>query len=124
LVLGRLESSEEFKTKQPLSPQKKIEIEIESLKITVRDLNDKDIKSRKLDKKTKGSIILELSNRSPLSGLLSIDDIIIEVQKNPIKESKDIETIVNSIIKKGEKTLLLTIINRENQRRYLGVKIN
>jgi hypothetical protein len=59
-----------------------------------------------------------------LSGLLSIDDIIIEVQKNPIKESKDIETIVNSIIKKGEKTLLLTIINRENQRRYLGVKIN
>ena len=27
-------------------------------------------------------------------------------------------------VKKGEKTLLLTIINNNNRRRYLGVKIN
>ena len=27
-------------------------------------------------------------------------------------------------MKKGEKTLLLTIINKDNRRRYLGVKIN
>ena len=31
---------------------------------------------------------------------------------------------VDNIFKKGEKTLLLTVINKNNQRRYLGVKIN
>ena len=31
---------------------------------------------------------------------------------------------VNNIFKKGEKTLLLTIINKNNRRRYIGVKIN
>ena len=31
--------------------------------------------------------------------------------------------LVDKIIKKGDKNLLLSIINNNNQRRYLGVKI-
>ena len=61
---------------------------------------------------------------SPLINLLSVNDIIIEVQKTPIKSIADLKKIVKSIFKKGEKTLLLTIINQNNRRRYLGVKIN
>jgi C-terminal processing protease CtpA/Prc len=56
--------------------------------------------------------------------LLNVNDIIIEVQKTPVKNSSDLNKIVNSIFQKGEKTLLLTIINKNNRRRYLGVKIN
>ena len=122
LILGRLESSEEFKEKK--SPIIKKEIEIESLKITVRDVNNQDIISRKLDKNLKGSVILEISNKSSLVGLLNINDIIIEVQKTPITKSTDLNNIVNQIFKKGEKTLLITVIDKDNQRRYLGVKIN
>ena len=122
LTLGRLESSEEFKAKK--LPKINKEIEIESLKITVRDVNKQDINSRKLDKNTKGALILNISNKSSLSGLLSINDIIIEVQKTPVTKSADLNNIVNQIFKKGEKTLLITVINKENQRRYLGVKIN
>jgi len=122
LTLGRLESSEEFKAKkQPVVIK---DIEIESLKITVRDVNDKDITSRKLDKNTKGSVIVKISNESSLTGLLNINDIIIEVQKTPITKSTDLNNVVNKIFKKGEKTLLITVINKDNQRRYLGVKIN
>ena len=69
-------------------------------------------------------IITDISNRSPLINLLSVNDIIIEVQKTPIKSTNDLKKIVNSIFNKGEKTLLLTIINQNNRRRYLGVKIN
>ena len=122
LVLGRLESSEEFKEKKKKVTKK--EEDIESLKITVRDLNEQDISSRNLDKRTKGVVITEISNRSPLANFLSINDIIIEVQKTPIKTISDLRRIVESIFKKGEKTLLLTVINKNNQRRYLGVKIN
>ena len=122
LILGRLESSEEFKAKKSATPNK--EIEVESLKITVRDVTNQDIESRKLDKNTKGAVILEISKKSSLVGLLNINDIIIEVQKTPITKSVDLNNIVNQIFKKGKKTLLITVINKENQRRYLGVKIN
>ena len=38
--------------------------------------------------------------------------------------SLDLNKLVDKIFKKGEKTLLLTIIDNNNRRRYLGVKIN
>ena len=122
LTLGRLESSEEFKEKKPAKINK--EIEIETLKITVRDISNQDIESRKLDKNIKGAVIVNISSKSSLSGLLNVNDIIIEVQKNPVIKSADLNEIVNQIFKKGEKTLLITVINKNNQRRYLGVKIN
>ncbi len=122
LTLGRLETSEEFKETKPKIVKK--DIDIQSLKIAVRDLNEKDVTNRNLSKKTKGVVITEISNRSPLANLLSVNDIIIEVQKTPVKNSDDLNKIVNGIFKKGEKTLLLTVINNNNRRRYLGVKIN
>jgi len=123
LTLGRLESSQEFKEKNPKIKKTK-EIEIESLKITVRDLNQEDISSRKLNKDTKGVVIMEISNISPLKGLLNVNDIIIEAQKSPITKSSDLKNIVNEIKKRGDKNLLLSIISKNNQRRYLGVKLN
>ena len=122
LTLGRLETSEEFKETKPKIVKK--DVDIQSLKIAVRDLNAEDITKRNLNKKTKGVVITEISNRSPLANLLSVNDIIIEVQKTPVKNSVDLNKIVDGIFKKGEKTLLLTIINNNNRRRYLGVKIN
>ncbi len=122
LILGRLESSEEFKEKKT-KVVKKVE-DIEKLKIAVRDITNEDISSRNLNKKTSGVIITEISNRSPLTNLLSVNDIIIEVQKSPVKSSSDLKRLVDNFFQKGEKTLLLTVINKNNQRRYLGVKIN
>jgi serine protease Do len=123
LTLGRLESSEEFKEKKTKTVKKKEET-IKSLKISVREVNDEDITSRKLNKNTKGVVITNIENKSPLANVLSINDIIIEVQKTSVKNSSDLSKIVDSIFKKGEKTLLITIINKNNRRRYLGVKIN
>ena len=122
LVLGRLESSEEFKDKKTKTVKKVVDID--KLKIAVRDINSEDVTSRNLNKKTSGVVITEISNRSPLKNLLSVNDIIIEIQKSPIKSTSDLEKSVDSFFQKGEKTLLLTVINKDNQRRYLGVKIN
>ncbi len=122
LILGRLESSEEFKEKKTKTVKK--ETEIETLKITVRDVTNDDITSRNLKKNTNGVVIIDIANRSPLANLLSINDIIIEVQKTSVKNSSDLNKLVDGIFKKGEKTLLLTVINNNNRRRYLGVKIN
>ena len=122
LILGRLESSEEFKEKKSKTVNK--ENEIETLKITVRDITSEDITSRNLKKNTKGVIIVSIANSSPLTNLLNVNDIIIEVQKTSVKNSSNLNNLVERIFKKGEKTLLLTIIDNNNRRRYLGVKIN
>ena len=122
LTLGRLESSEEFKEKKSKIVPKDKEIDV--LKITVRDLTEQDIKSRNLKEGSTGVVIVDIANRSPLINLLSVDDVIIEVQKKSVKDTSDLNKIVSDIFKKGEKTLLLTVINKNNQRNYLGVKIN
>ena len=122
LTLGRLESSQEFKAKSPKIKKTK-EVEIENLKITVRDLNEEDISSRKLNKNTKGVVIMEISNISPLKGLLNINDIIIEAQKTQITKSSDLNNVVNQVKKRGDKNLLLSVIDKNNQSRYLGVKL-
>ena len=121
LKLGRLESSEEFKEKKS-EPKKTEEVEIEKLKISVRDLNEEDISSRKLKIK-EGVVITEISNKSPLNGLLVVNDIIIEAKRIKIKKTSDLKEIVERIIKKGDKNLLLSIIDSNNRRRYLGVKL-
>ena len=83
MTLGRLETSEEFKETKRKKVKK--DIDIESLKIAVREITDEDISSRNLNKKTTGVVITDISSRSPLANLLSINDIIIEVQKTSVK---------------------------------------
>ena len=123
LILGRLESSEDFKAE--IKPKVTIkDTEIESLKITVRDITANDIESRKLEKNLKGVVISAISNKSPVAGVLQVGDIILEIQKNKISNAKELNSLIKSIYKKGKQTLLLTIINSNNQRRYLGVKTN
>jgi len=126
LTLGRLESSDDFKkeNKKPKSVTKTKDVEIETLKITVRDITAKDIKDRKLEKNLKGVVITNISSKSVVAGMLIEGDIIIEIQKNKVLNSKQLNQLIESIYKKGGQTLLLTIINKNNQRRYLGVKTN
>ena len=126
LTLGRLESSDDFKAENKKTKPgiKKKDTEIETLKITVRNTTVKDIQDRKLEKNLKGVVITNISNKSVVAGMLREGDIIIEVQKNKVLNSKQLNQLIESIYKKGEKTLLLTIINNNNQRRYLGVKAN
>ena len=122
LTLGRLESSTEFKEKKAELPKKIKELDIDTLKLTVRDLNSKDIETRNLSKDLKGAVIIEISNRGPMAGLLNINDIIIEVQKKPIQKIENLENLIKKVKDQGQ-PLYLTIINNNNQRRYLGVKL-
>ena len=126
LKLGRLESSEDFKaeTKTSKPKPKTKDTEIDSLKISVRDTTPDDIDTRKLNKNLKGVVITYISNQSVVAGYLQVGDIILEVQKNKISNTKQFNNLIENIYKKGEKTILLVIINKNNQRRYLGIKTN
>ena len=94
------------------------------MKISVRNITAEDIKTRKLSKNLKGVVITYISNKSPMAGYLQVGDIVLEVQKNKISNPNQFNNLIQNIYKKGEQTILLAIINKNNQRRYLGVKTN
>ena len=122
IILGRLETSSDFKPQQKVL-QKPKENKIESLKISVRLLNKKDISERKLPKDTSGVIITKIEKDSPVKNL-EVNNIIVEVQKKKINTIGDLKNTVDKVLRSSEKTLLIAIYNNQNQRRYIGVKLN
>ena len=122
VTLGRLETSEEFKVTEKNEPQK--ELEITNLKIFVRELTKEDIKNRKLPNQTTGLVITQIKNDSPLINTIEIDSIILEAQKKKIKSVNDLKQTLEKVLSSNQKTVLLVIFNKENQRRYIGVKLD
>ena len=122
VLLGRLESSEEFKAENVTEPDVSKYVKIEDLKISIRDLNKGDISERKLPKNTTGVVVTEILEKSPLI-FVSTNDIIVELQKKKVMNSKQFSNLIEEIINKGETTLYLAIFNSSNQRSYITVKL-
>ncbi len=122
VLLGRLESSEQFKAENKQEENKSESVRVEDLKILVRDLNKNDISERKLPKKTTGVVITEVLENSPLM-FISENDIIVELQKKKILNAKQFIQNIKELINKDEKTLYLAIYNSNNQRSYITVKL-
>jgi len=122
VILGRLESSNEFKEENKQEVDTSKHTKIESLKIFVRDLDKEDVSKRSLPKNTTGVVVMKIDVDSPLI-FISKDDIIVELQKKKIVNSNQFSKLLNEIIKSGENTLYLAIYNSDNQRSYITVKL-
>ncbi len=122
VVLGRLESSKEFKIENEVEADTSKYIKIDSLKISIRDLNNEDISQRNLPLDTSGVVVTEILEGSPLI-FINVNDVIVELQKKRIKNSNQFSSLVEKIIESGEKTLLLAIFNSSNQRSYITIKL-
>ena len=94
------------------------------LKITVRKLTKEDIKIRKLPNQTSGLVVTNIGNTSPLQNSIEANSIIVEAQKTKIKTAQDLEKVVKDVLKSSQKTILFAIYNNQNQRRYIGVKLD
>ena len=124
IKLGRLETSSDFKDEKKETETKTPNfLEIKSLKIITRLLNKKDIEERKLPNQTTGLVITNIGNNSPIN-YLNVGDIIVEAQKKKIRSVKDLEGIISKALKSDQKTILIVIYNKQNQRRYIGVKLD
>ncbi len=122
ITLGRLETSEDFKIAEKIKPEK--EIKIKNLKISVKKITNEEIKNRSLPNQTSGLVITKIQNDSPLINTVEVNSIILEAQKKKIRSAQDLDQIVKEVIDSNQKTILLVIYNTQNQRRYIGVKLN
>jgi serine protease Do len=122
VLLGRLESSKQYKAEANIEPDTSKYVKIENLKISIRDLNKEDISERKLPKNTTGVVVTEISEGSPLM-FVSVNDVIVELQKKKVINSIQFSNLVKEIISKGSTTLYLAIFNASKQRSYITVKL-
>ena len=53
-----------------------------------------------------------------------MNSIILEAQKKKIRNVNDLNQIVKQVLNSNQKTILLVIYNSQNQRRYIGVKLD
>ena len=118
-----METSDDFKVSEK-KPEPIKDIIIEDLKITVRKLTKEDIKARKLPNQISGLVVTKVGNTSPLLNSIEANSIIVEAQKTRIKNAQDLEKIVKDVLKSNQKTILFAIYNNQNQRRYIGVKLD
>ena len=121
VTLGRLETSEDFKVSEKLPSSK--EMRIDNLKITVRKINNEDIRERKLPNQTRGLVITKIENDSPIINSIEVNSIIIEAQKKKVNSANELIQIVDQVLKTNQKTILFVVYNSQNQRRYIGVKL-
>ena len=54
---------------------------------------------------------------------LKVGDLIVEAQKRNIKSASELNNLVNAALKTSSKTILIAVINDQNQKRYIGVKL-
>ena len=123
ITLGRLETSEDFKISEKKEELSK-ETLIENLKIKVRKLSDQDIKTRNLPNQTNGLVITSIEKDSPLTGSIEANSIILEAQKKKIRNVEDLNQALKQVLNSNQKTILLVIYNSQNQKRYIGVKLD
>jgi len=120
IKLGRLETSEDFKASKS-KPVKSYRIE--NLKAEFRQLTKEDIKNRKLPLNTKGVVITKIDEDSPINKL-AVNNVIIEAQKRKIKTPGELDNIIKSSILEKNKTIVIVIYNNQNQKSYIGIKLN
>ena len=123
ITLGRLETSEDFKISKKKEEIPK-ETLIKNLKIKIRKLSDQDIKSRNLPNQTSGVVITSIEKDSPLVGSIEVNSIILEAQKKKIRTVEDLKQALKQVLNSNQKTILLVIYNSQNEKRYIGVKLD
>ena len=122
ITLGRLETSEDFKVAEKIKQPE--QVTIENLKISVREVTNEDIKTRNLPNQTSGLVITKIEKDSPLINSIEINSIILEAQKKKIRTAEDLDLAVKKVLNSNQKSILLVILNSQNQRRYIGIKLN
>ena len=90
----------------------------------MREINIEDLKSRYLPNQRSGLVVTKIANDSPLLSSVEVNSVILEAQKKRIRNVNDLNQIVKQVLNSNQKTILLVIYNSQNQRRYIGVKLD
>ena len=96
---------------------------IDGLKIEVTKITRDYLEQKKIPLDTTGVVISKIEINSPVN-YLKVGDLIVEAQKRNIKSATELNNLVNAALRTSSKTILIAVINDQNQKRYIGVKLD
>ena len=73
---------------------------------------------------TSGLVITSIQKDSPLIGSIEANSIILEAQKKKIRTIEDLNQALKQVLNSNQKTILLVVYNSQNQKRYIGIKLD
>ncbi|MGO9614402.1 MAG: DegQ family serine endoprotease [Dissulfurispiraceae bacterium] len=88
--------------------------------VSVQDLSEEILQSLNITKKIKGVIVNNVDEESPSAGILTKGDIITEVNRKPIANAKEYNSVISTIQK--NETILLTIV-REGAYQFITIPV-
>jgi serine protease Do len=123
IIVTRLEETSEYKNENNKQAIPAV-ITIKELGIKIRNINNQDVEKRPNLKDKKGVYIMEVSGDSPLA-LLRVQqgEIIVAVANIPVSNVKNFEDQFKKELKKNTNSVLLTILDNNNQSKFIGAKI-
>ena len=123
ITVTRLEETSEYKNENSKQITPAV-VAIKELGIKIRNITNQDVEKRSNLKDKKGVYILEISSDGPLV-LLPVQEgeIIIAVANTPVSNVKNFEDQFKRELKKNTNSILLTILDSNNQSKFIGVKI-
>jgi len=123
ITVTRLEEASEYKKENNKQAIPSI-VTIKELGIKIRNINNQDVEQRSNLKDKKGVYILEINGDSPLALLpVKEGEIIIAVANISVSNVKNFEDQFKKELKKNTNSILLTILDSNNQSKFIGVKI-
>jgi serine protease Do len=123
ITVTRLEETSEYKKENNKQAIPSI-VTIKELGIKIRNINNQDVEQRSNLKDKKGVYILEISGDSPLALLpVKEGEVIIAVANISVSNVKNFEDQFKKELKKNTNSILLTILDSNNQSKFIGVKI-
>ena len=87
-------------------------------------MNIQELKQKSSEKLIAEAEKLGIENESTLVNSIEVNSIILEDQKIIIRSTEDLEQVLKQVLKSNQKTILLVIYNSQNQRRYIGIKLD
>ncbi len=97
---------------------------IKELKIKIRDITDDDVKQRRNLENIQGVYISDVEGLSPLAQIgIKSGDIIVAVANIKINNLTSFQDQFKNQLKRNQNSILLTILDKDNQSRFVGVKI-
>lgn len=97
---------------------------IKELKIKIRDITDDDVKQRPNLENIQGVYISDVEGLSPLAQIgIKSGDIIVAVANIKINNLTSFQDQFKNQLKRNQNSILLTILDKDNQSRFVGVKI-
>ena len=125
VTIGELEKAEEEGrvSQAPREEPKVTGLDVESVGMTLRDILPADREQYNIDDETAGVLVADVTAMSEAAEKgISTGDVIVEINQLPVEDAVKAKDIIDKAVKGGRSSVLL-LVNRDNDVRFVALRL-